>query len=177
MSQEEDAADRLRRRVLWKLPTGLYLLGSISADGERRNLMTLNQAIQVASAPKLVAVSVESTAYSCELINESQVFALSILRRDDRNLVRKFVKPVDPADVDIDGSGKGTMREVAVRSDRTGAPITAGAAAWLDCAVKQAVPLGSHSLFVGEVVGFGFSDGGEESEVLRMEDTRMNYGG
>jgi hypothetical protein len=39
------------------------------------------------------------------------------------------------------------------------------------------VPLGSHSLFVGEVVGFGFSEGGEDAAVLRMEDTRMNYGG
>ena len=32
--------DKLRRRVLWKMPSGLYVLGS--RDGERRNLMTLN---------------------------------------------------------------------------------------------------------------------------------------
>jgi flavin reductase (DIM6/NTAB) family NADH-FMN oxidoreductase RutF len=51
------------------------------------------------------------------------------------------------------------------------------AVGWLDCEVRQKLPLGSHSLFVGEVVGFGFGEGGEEAEVLRMEDTKMNYGG
>jgi len=57
-----DAAeyDRLRRRVLWKLPTGLYLLGSRA--GQRRNLMTLNWAMQVSVDPKYLAVSVEHSA-------------------------------------------------------------------------------------------------------------------
>jgi flavin reductase (DIM6/NTAB) family NADH-FMN oxidoreductase RutF len=167
--------DRLRRRVLWSMPSGLYVLGSRS--GARRNLMTLNWAMQVALEPKLVAVSVQSTAVTHELVSESGVFALSILKRDDRALVRKFVKPVEASDVDVDASGSGTMRQVGVRSDVTGAPILADAAAWLDCRVTAASALGSHSLFVGEVVGFGFSETGEGVPVLRMEDTRMNYGG
>jgi flavin reductase (DIM6/NTAB) family NADH-FMN oxidoreductase RutF len=170
-----DEQDRLRRRVLWSMPSGLYVLGSRS--GARRNLMTLNWAMQVALEPKLVAVSVQSTAVTHELVSESGVFALSILKRDDRALVRKFVKPVEASDVDVDTSGSGTMRQVGVRSDVTGAPILADATAWLDCRVTTASALGSHSLFVGEVVGFGFSEAGEGVPVLRMEDTRMNYGG
>jgi len=157
------------------MPSGLYVLGSCS--GSRRNLMTLNWATQVAMEPKLVAVSVQSTAFTHELVKESGVFALSILKRDDRAVVRKFVKPVDSSDVVLDSSGSGTMRQVAVRADRTGAPVIADAAAWIDCRVTMTMPLGSHSLFVGEVVGFGFSEGGEDALVLRMEDTRMNYGG
>ena len=35
--------DKLRRRVLWKMPSGLYVLGA--GYGGRRNLMTLNWAI------------------------------------------------------------------------------------------------------------------------------------
>jgi flavin reductase (DIM6/NTAB) family NADH-FMN oxidoreductase RutF len=35
-----DEYDRLRRRVLWTMPSGLYVVGS--RDGERRNAMTLN---------------------------------------------------------------------------------------------------------------------------------------
>jgi flavin reductase (DIM6/NTAB) family NADH-FMN oxidoreductase RutF len=171
----DDAADRLRRRVLWSMPSGLYLLGSCS--GLRRNLMTLNWATQVAMEPKLVAVSVQSTAVTHELVTESGVFALSILKREDRAVVRKFVKPVEASDVEVDASGSGTMRQVAVRADATGAPVLVNAAGWVDCRVTTSVPLGSHSLFVGEVVGFGFSEGGEDAAVLRMEDTRMNYGG
>ncbi len=55
--QDPDAYDRLRRRVLWSLPTGLFVVGSRA--GERRNLMTANWVMQVAVTPKLVAVSVE----------------------------------------------------------------------------------------------------------------------
>ena len=32
--------DKRRRRVLWTMPSGLYVVGS--RDGERRNLMTMN---------------------------------------------------------------------------------------------------------------------------------------
>jgi flavin reductase (DIM6/NTAB) family NADH-FMN oxidoreductase RutF len=167
--------DRLRRRVLWKMPSGLYLLGSRA--GSRTNLMTLSWAMQVATAPKLVAVSVETAALTHELIAEGGVFAISILRRDDRAVVRKFVKPVGPSDMDLDESGTGAMRGVEVRSYLTGAPVAAGAAGFVDCTLVSSIPLGSHSLFVGEVVDFGFPEGDEDSPVLRTEDTRMNYGG
>jgi flavin reductase (DIM6/NTAB) family NADH-FMN oxidoreductase RutF len=172
---EPGSDDRLRRRVMWKMPSGLYLLGSRA--GTRRNLMTLNWATQVATDPKLLAVSVQVSAVTHELIEAGGTFALNILKRDDRTVVRKFVKPVDPAEVAVDASGAGTMRDVEVRVDVTGSPVLVGAVGWLDCEVRQTIPLGSHSVFVGEVVSSGFSEGGEEAEVLRMEDTRMNYGG
>lgn len=165
---EPDDFDRLRRRVLWKLPSGLYLLGTRA--GERRNLMTLNWAGQLALQPKLVGVSVEQGAVSHELLAAGGVFALSILRREDRAVVRRFVKPAE------DDRDAGTLSGQAVREAGTGAPILAGAAAWLDCEVRRQVPLGSHTLWVGEVVGAGFT-AEEDVEVLRMEDTRMNYGG
>ena len=44
--------DKLRRRVLWSMPYGLYLVGSRA--GARRNMMTLNWATQVSFEPKLV---------------------------------------------------------------------------------------------------------------------------
>jgi flavin reductase (DIM6/NTAB) family NADH-FMN oxidoreductase RutF len=160
---------------MWKMPSGLYLLGSRA--GQRRNLMTLNWATQVATEPKLLGVSVQVSAVTHELIEEGRVFSLNVLKRDDRAVVRKFVKPVDPSDVEVDESGSGTMRQVRVLQDATGSPILVDAVGWLDCELRHAVPLGSHTLFVGEVVSSGFAEGGEEADVLRMEDTRMNYGG
>ena len=58
----------------------------------------------------------------------------------------------------------------------TGAPILAQAVAYLDCEVRERLAAGNHTFFVGEVVDCGFLKD-EETEVLRMEDTRMNYGG
>ena len=177
---DPEAYDRLRRRVLWAMPSGLYVLGSRA--GDRRNLMTVNWAMQVALEPKLVVVSVERAARSHVLVAEGGVFALSLLARADRTLVRRFVKPV--TDVEVDDAGDGTMHGEAVRGTRQGVPVLSAAVAWLECAVTEQVDLGSHSLFVGEVTDCGFGPAsapapppGERLEVLRMEDTRMNYGG
>ena len=48
--------------------------------------------------------------------------------------------------------------------------------AWLECRVTQEVACGNHTFFIGEVAGCGFAKA-EDTPVLRMEDTRMNYGG
>ena len=40
--EQKEEYDKLRRRVLWKTPYGLYVVGA--RDGERRNGMTLNWA-------------------------------------------------------------------------------------------------------------------------------------
>src|SRR5436190_14753319 len=85
--------DKLRRRLLWTLPSGLYVIGSRA--GDRRNGMTANWVTQVSFDPKLVAVSVEKHAVTHELVEASNAFTVNILDRDDRAIVRKFTKPVD----------------------------------------------------------------------------------
>jgi flavin reductase (DIM6/NTAB) family NADH-FMN oxidoreductase RutF len=160
--------DKLRRRVLWTMPSGLYLVGCRA--GERRNAMTANWATQVSFEPKLVAVSVERQALTHTLIHDGGAFSLSILDREDRAIVRKFVKPVEV------GAGGSELSGFAFVERVTGAPILAQALAWVDCALRHEFEVGGHTLFVGEVVDAGFSKD-ESTPVLRMEDTRMNYGG
>src|SRR5262247_2295899 len=89
--EQRDEYDRLRRRVLWTMPSGLYVIGSRA--GDRRNGMTANWVTQVSFAPKLVAVAVEREAFTHELIAEGGVFACTIVDRKDRAIVRKFTKP------------------------------------------------------------------------------------
>ena len=166
--RDPDGYDRIRRRVLWSLPTGLYVLGS--AAGGRRNLMTLNWAMQVSTDPKLVAVSIEAAAVTHGLVAEGGAFSLSILARDDRAVVRKFVKPLE------DDGDPDHLAGFEVRRAVTGAPILGLAATWLDCRVRDRLDCGSHTVFVGEVVDVGPAPSAE-GDILRMEDTRMNYGG
>lgn len=162
------AYDRLRRRVLWTMPSGLYVVGTRA--GGRRNAMTCNWATQVSLVPKLVAVGVEGDALTHELLREGGRFSLCLLSREDRALVRRFVKPVA---VDLDAR---TLGGVPFHDTPSGLPVLDQALAWLDCELRQEVPTGDHTLFVGEVVGCGFEQP-EETPVLRMEDTRMSYGG
>lgn len=160
--------DRLRRRVLWAMPSGLYLVGTRA--GDRLNLMTASWALQVATDPKVIAVSIEKDAVTRELVESGRVFCLSLIDRADRQLVRKFVKPAshDPASRTLNGFSYGQAM--------TGAPYVREALAYLDCEVREEVGLGSHTLFLGEVVDAAFLRD-EATPVLRMEDTRMSYGG
>jgi flavin reductase (DIM6/NTAB) family NADH-FMN oxidoreductase RutF len=178
-SDEADTFDRRRRRVLWTLPTGLFVVGSRS--GDRLNLMTCNWVMQVAIEPKLVAVSVERESVTRGLIEEGGGFAVSVLARSDRSVVRRFVKPVQ--EIERDGAGRVVaVQGIPVHEVAGGLPCLASSVAWLACTVRSIsrwdAPSGpggaSHVLFVGEVVAVGEA---EPREILRMEDTRMNYGG
>jgi flavin reductase (DIM6/NTAB) family NADH-FMN oxidoreductase RutF len=159
--------DRLRRRALWRMPSGLYLLGT--AAGGRRNLMTHSWAMQVAMEPKLLAVSVRVDAVSHALLEAGRVFSLSLVRREDRALVRSFTKPV------AEGPGPDELGGQRVRYGATGAPVPESAPVWFECEVRSSLPTGDHTVFVGEVVDCAVPD--EEVPLLRMEDTRLNYGG
>jgi flavin reductase (DIM6/NTAB) family NADH-FMN oxidoreductase RutF len=184
--RDPDEYDRLRRRVLWSLPTGLFVVGSRA--GDRRNLMTANWVMQVAVTPKLVAVSVERGSVTASLIEAGGGFSVSVLSRADRALVRRFVKPV--VDIETDGDGVAlTMQGESVTELAGGLPRLDAAVAWLGCRLRHTgdwdadddEPRASHLLFVGEVVDAGERDpaagADDRPEVLRMEDTRMNYGG
>ena len=161
--------DKLRRRVLWKFPSGLHVIGSRSADGAERNLMTANLVGQLSFEPKLVGVSIEEEAVTHRLVADGGAFVVNILAREDRAIVRKFTKPVE-----VDGSSANgfAFHDAAV----TGCPVLDQAVAYVDCRVWKTVECGTSTLFIGEVVDAGFQQD-EDTEVLRMEDTRMNYGG
>ena len=166
--RDPEEYDKLRRRVFWTMPSGLYVIGS--RDGERMNGMTANWVTQLSFDPKLVGVSVEKPALTHELIAEGRMFSVNVVDREDRAIVRKFTKPVE-----VD-AGAGTLNGFPYHEGPSGAPILDQAVAWVDCRLHSSVDLGSHTLFLGEVVDSGFQKD-EDTPVLRMEDTRMNYGG
>ncbi len=84
--------------------------------------------------------------------------------------MRKFTKPVE---VDLEAR---TANGFAFHDGPTGAPVLDQAPAWFDCELRQSVEVGDTTFFIGEIVACGFQKP-EDTEVLRMEDTRMNYGG
>lgn len=191
--RDHDEYDRLRRRVLWSLPTGLYVVGTRA--GADRNMMTCNWVMQVATDPKLIAVAVEARSVTRGLIEEGGGFAVSILPRTERSVVRRFVKPVEAVEVDGDGAAVRLQGEL-VHEVAGGYPCLSVARAWLACEVRHVLHWdgdaaggeASHVLVVGEVVDAGEAgpatgdadgtDGPADGDgVLRMEDTRMNYGG
>jgi flavin reductase (DIM6/NTAB) family NADH-FMN oxidoreductase RutF len=167
---DPDEYDRRRRRVLWAMPSGLYVVGSTD-KGERRNGMTLNWASQMSFDPKWLAIGVERAALTHELIETGNVFSLCLIDREDRAIVRKFTKPVE---VDLAAH---TLNGFAyLDGPVTAAPVLAQSVAYLECEVRERTAVGDHTVFYGEIVNAAFLKD-EDTPVLRMEDTRMNYGG
>jgi flavin reductase (DIM6/NTAB) family NADH-FMN oxidoreductase RutF len=167
--EQRDEYDKRRRRLLWAVPSGLYVIGSTDR-AERRNGMTLNWLTQVSFDPKWIGIGVDQSAFTHELIAASGVFSVCLIDREDRAIVRKFTKPVD---VDLEAK---TLNEFPYFDGITGAPVLSQSVAYLECEVRHTLPTGHHSFFVGELVNCAFLKD-EETPVLRMEDTRMNYGG
>ncbi|HEV2810408.1 MAG TPA: flavin reductase, partial [Acidimicrobiales bacterium] len=73
--EQREEYDKRRRRVLWTMPYGLYVVGSTD-HGAKRNLMTLNWATQLSFDPKLIGIGVEKPAFTHALITEGRVFSL-----------------------------------------------------------------------------------------------------
>lgn len=177
-------ADLVTRRVLWSLTSGLYLLGTTGdlANGPW-NLMTINQVVQVSTTPRIVVLGVEQGSRTDALLRTTGIAALSLLGRDQRAVVRSFVKPVAEQSLD-EGGAPIRLAGHGVHLAPNGAPVLGAAPGWLELRVTQIDPLGSHSAYFAEVTG-AWADGAilsarpsEKSvELLRMEDTRMNYGG
>ncbi len=157
--------DELVNKVTWKIPNALVLIGS-RAGGER-NAMTASWITQLSMEPVLIGVGIDNSAVTHRLITEGGCFSVNLWDADDTRVFVKFSKPA----VDEDG----TLNGRAVRAATTGAPIFDEAIAWFDCEVRHTLDLGTHTLFVGELVDAAIND--DEKRSASMNDTRMKYGG
>ena len=157
--------DQLVNRLTWKIPNALALIGSRS--GDERNGMTASWITQLSMEPVLIGVGVDNTAVTHRLISEGGSFTVNLWNSEDTRVFVKFSKPATYAD--------GTLNGRAVREATTGAPVFEEAIAWMDCEVRHAIDLGTHTLFVGELVDGGINV--EEARSASMSDTRMKYGG
>lgn len=157
--------DELLNRVTWKIPNALALVGSRA--GDERNAMTTSWITQLSMEPVLVGIGVDNTAVTHRLITDGGSFTVNLWDSADTKVFVKFSKP---ATYDA-----GTLNGRPVREATTGAPVFDEAIAWIDCEVRHTLDLGSHTLFVGEVVDAAIND--DDVRAAAMSDTRMKYGG
>ncbi|MEX2627164.1 MAG: flavin reductase family protein [Ilumatobacteraceae bacterium] len=157
--------DELLNRVTWKIPNALALVGSRA--GDERNGMTTSWLTQLSMEPVLIGIGVENEAVTHRLITEGGSFTVNLWDASDTKTFVKFSKPAEYAD--------GALNGRAVHEETTGAPVFDEAIAWMDCEVRQSHDLGTHTLFVGEVVAAAIRD--DETRAAAMSDTRMKYGG
>jgi flavin reductase (DIM6/NTAB) family NADH-FMN oxidoreductase RutF len=132
-----DLADLFRR-----LNAGVYVVGV--AEGERRNAFTAAWLMQVSFDPLLLALSVNPGHASFPLLVGGGGFTVSVLSRDQLELARHFGTR----------SGRETdkLAGISWRAGRTGAPILAGAVAYLECRLTGRIPAGDHEIVIARPV-------------------------
>jgi len=147
---------------LSQISYGLYVVGTRAREGD--HAMTANWLTQVSFEPEMIALAVEKDALTRRLIEESKVFAVSILKSGQKTVAGHFAK--------AEKHGMEGHRFVA---KTTGAPVLADASAYLDCRVRDSKPVGDHVVFFGEVVDSGMLD--QQAEPLSLKETGWRYGG
>jgi flavin reductase (DIM6/NTAB) family NADH-FMN oxidoreductase RutF len=132
-------------KVLYLISYGLYIIGS--KKGDKINGQTANTVIQVSSEPPVISVCINKNNLTHEFIKDSGVFSASIISQDA------------PLKL-IGGFGFKSGREVNkfegynYKKGETGAPIVLdNCLGYLEARVIKSVDVGTHTIFIGELVG------------------------
>ena len=137
------------RRIMSRFATGVTVVTTRS--GQEVHGLTCNAFCSVSLNPCTVMVSVAKDARSWPLIDRSRLFAVNILSEDQTMISDRFAgRHRDKDDDRFEG--------IEWTTAATGAPILAGTQGYLDCRVAQAYDGGTHTLFLGEVVGLNLDD-------------------
>ncbi|KNZ42853.1 flavin reductase family protein [Acetobacterium bakii] len=137
------------QKLLFSVSYGLYIVSSIK--GEKLNAMTSNTFIQITSNPLRASVCLGKGALTAEYIKESKVFGVSILGKNNHDLVKHFGYK---SGRDIDKFK--TMSYVT--GEKTGCPGLLETLCFIECEVEQIIDLDTHYLFIAKIVdGDGFS--------------------
>jgi len=117
--------------------------------------------------PPLVTAAIKKNSDLHETIEKSRVFNINIVGKDDRDMLSKFAK-----ESQIEGS---KINGYSFSEGSNGVPILDDVPAYIECAVREDVTIGDHSIFVAEVTGGGTRD--PEAVPLVEWETNLHYGG
>ena len=132
------------KKALYNLSYGVFMLST--RCGDKVNGCITNTGIQVANNPTRIAISVINANYTCELIKESGVFALTLLDSTCNFFTIQHFGFQSGRNVD-------KFANLQCPVDCNGVPYMG----WQACAVisgkvLESHDLGSHTLFIAEVV-------------------------
>jgi flavin reductase (DIM6/NTAB) family NADH-FMN oxidoreductase RutF len=133
-------------------PTPVILVTSVDKD-EKPNIITLAWAGNLCSVPPQIGISIRRPRYSNGLIRKAGEFVVNIPSAD---IVREtdYCGTVSGKKVDKFKDTKLTP----LKASKVKPPIIKECPVSIECKVKKTVTLGSHDLFIGEVVNIGVDE-------------------
>lgn len=139
-------------KINWKSGNMLYplpvVMVSCARKNERPNIITVAWAGTICSDPVMLSISVRKERFSHAIISETGEFVINLVTED-------LVYATDYCGVksgrDVDKFSQ--MNLTPVKIEGVDAPAIAQSPLSLACKVKEVKELGSHDMFIAEVVG------------------------
>jgi len=113
----------------------------------RTNVMPLAWHMPISSDPALIAIAVEQSRYSVDVIDHAEEFALSIPKRHMLHHVQ-YLGALSGEHVDKLEAAQLPF----FAPSRVTAPLLEGCAAWIEAGVRDQYPLGDHIVYMAEVM-------------------------
>lgn len=145
------------KKVNWKPGTLIYPLPAVIVscghNEEEYNLITIAWTGTVNSNPPMCYISVRKERHSYDIIRKTGDFVINLTTEE-------LVRQTDWCGVRSGRDYKKfeEMKLTAAPSIKIGAPIIAESPLNIECTVKEVIPLGSHDMFLAEVVNIQVSD-------------------
>jgi flavin reductase (DIM6/NTAB) family NADH-FMN oxidoreductase RutF len=130
--------------ALFPCPVVLVTCGDFT---DSPNIITLAWVGVICSNPPILGVGIRPERYSYDLIEKFGEFVVNIPTKDS-------VRTVDFCGV-VSGRNRDKFAETgltSVKADQVRAPLIEECPVNIECKVRQVIPVGSHHLFLGEVV-------------------------
>jgi flavin reductase (DIM6/NTAB) family NADH-FMN oxidoreductase RutF len=136
----------------WQAGNMLYPLPAVMVScrkpGDRPNIITVAWTGTICSDPAMVYISVRPERYSYDIIKETGEFVINLT-------TEKLAKITDLCGVksgrDIDKFREYGLTEM--KSKYVKAPSIGESPVNIECRVREIIPLGSHDMFISEVLG------------------------
>lgn len=144
-------------REVWRAGNMLYpvpaVMVSCARPSERPNIITVAWTGTVCSNPAMVSISVRPRRYSYNIIRETGEFVINLT-------TQKLVRATDYCGVrsgrDVDKFRE--MHLTAGKADKVAAPLIQESPVNIECQVKEVMELGTHHMFLAEVVAVDIDD-------------------
>jgi len=145
----------IQYEAFYKIAYGLYIVSS--GNKNRGNGFISNTFFQVTSEPPRFASCCNKDNYTATLIRESGAFAVSVIHTEtDAEIISRFGYK----------SGKNTdkLSGLKIKYGETGVPIVLNdCIAFLECKVVQTIDVGTHYMFIGELLNSEIIDDTKET--------------
>jgi len=141
-------------QALYKIGYGMYIVSSKNKDG-KFNGQIANTVFQVTSEPPQIAVCLNKNNLTTEYIKDSGVFIISVLRKETPlEFIGRFGFK--------SGRDINKFETINYKNSSLGLPIILdNSLAYVEAKVVNSIDVGTHILFVGEVVDTDILSEGE----------------